>query len=102
MIGQLLTGATGSLGAHVLASLIKATSVKRVICLSRAHNHEHSKERILDSLAKRRISVPPEFKTKVVSYASDVNQDLLGLSPVEYRGIRETVTHVIHVSPTCD
>lgn len=91
---QVLTGATGSLGAHILALLSAQTSVKKIICLSRASSHDDSLKRVKDSLKSRKLTVD---ESKLVSYAANTNAELLGLSKEEYGSIRDEATIVIHV-----
>jgi thioester reductase-like protein len=93
---QVLTGATGSLGAHVLHQLVLSSNVRKVICLSRASSHEESKDRVRESLKLRKL--PLLADDKFDSYAANPNLPLLGLSREEYDIIRNEVTDVIHVS----
>lgn len=91
-----LTGATGSLGAHILDQLTRRPEVSRVVCLSRAKSHSDSSARIQDSLSQRLRSLSPEAQAKIVSYASDVNRPDLGLSQKEYDDLRDNATAMIH------
>ncbi|KAJ7493419.1 L-aminoadipate-semialdehyde dehydrogenase [Mycena galericulata] len=88
-----LTGASGSLGAHILHQLVSSPSVRKVICLSRAKSHEESVQRIAESLKARKLPVPYD---KLVSYAANANAPLLGLTEQEYNLVRDEVTDVIH------
>ncbi|KAJ7626417.1 L-aminoadipate-semialdehyde dehydrogenase [Mycena polygramma] len=88
-----LTGASGSLGAHILHQLVSSSSVRKVICLSRANSHEESVQRIAESMKARKLPVPGD---KLVSYAANANAPLLGLTESEYNAIRDEVTDVIH------
>ncbi|KAL1669339.1 hypothetical protein GGF50DRAFT_123191 [Schizophyllum commune] len=92
----LLTGATGSLGAHILAQLTASPAVKKVVCLSRAKSHEDSLARVKDSLAQRKLSLTPEQAAKVVSYAANPNAEDLGLLQSEYDALSAEITSVIH------
>lgn len=62
-----LTGATGSLGAHILHQLVVRPEVAKVICLSRASTHAESLVRIQKSLAERSLSLSPEASGKITS-----------------------------------
>ncbi|KAJ6496764.1 L-aminoadipate-semialdehyde dehydrogenase [Mycena vulgaris] len=88
-----LTGASGSLGAHILHQLVSSSAVRKVVCLSRAKSHEESVQRIADSMKARKLPLPGD---KLVSYAANANAPLLGLSESEYNLIRDEVTDVIH------
>lgn len=89
-----LTGATGSLGAHILAQLCASPAVRKVICLSRANSHAESLVRVRDSLKSRKLCLSDE--SKVESYAANVNVSNLGLSNQEYESIRDQATIIIH------
>ncbi|KAK0470229.1 L-aminoadipate-semialdehyde dehydrogenase [Desarmillaria tabescens] len=89
----LLTGATGSLGAHILSQLTASPLVRKVICLSRAKSHAESMERIRESITARKVSID---ESKVTSYAGNANEPLLGLTEEEYGAVRDEVTDVIH------
>ncbi|WRT64799.1 uncharacterized protein IL334_001733 [Kwoniella shivajii] len=91
-----LTGATGSLGAHILDQLVRQSNVSKVICLSRAKSHEDSLKRVQDSLSQRLRKLSPEAQAKIISFASDVNKPDLGLSPEQYELLRVQSTAVIH------
>ncbi|KIR43110.1 L-aminoadipate-semialdehyde dehydrogenase [Cryptococcus deuterogattii 99/473] len=91
-----LTGATGSLGAHILDQLVRRPDVSKVVCLSRAKSHEDSLLRVQGSLSQRLRTLTPECESKIVSYAADVNRPDLGLSAEEYEGLRRESTAVIH------
>ena len=93
---QVLTGATGSLGAYILDQLTSDPSVSRVICLSRATSHPQSVSRIHESLQNRRRVLSPNSAAKITSYASDVNVPNLGLSEAEYTDLVNSATVVIH------
>ncbi|KAJ7089700.1 L-aminoadipate-semialdehyde dehydrogenase [Mycena belliarum] len=88
-----LTGASGSLGAHILHQLVSSSSVRKVVCLSRAQSHEESVQRIADSMKARKLPMPGE---KLVSYAANANAPLLGLTESEYNSLQSEVTDVIH------
>lgn len=89
-----LTGATGSLGAHILHQLAANPDVSEVVCLSRAKSHDESLSRVKESLAKR--CLPDDALTKVTSLAADVNHPNLGLTDQELSDLRSRTTLVIH------
>ncbi|TYJ58239.1 hypothetical protein B9479_001064 [Cryptococcus floricola] len=91
-----LTGATGSLGAHLLDQLTRRPDVSKVICLSRAKSHADSLRRLQDSLAQRHRTLTSAAEAKIVSYAADVNSEDLGLSPELYESLKNEATAVIH------
>lgn len=92
-----LTGATGSLGAHILDQLTRRSSVARVICLSRASSDAESLERVQASLQQRQRTLAPEAWSKVLSFAADVNNtSRLGLTTETYEMIRASATAIVH------
>ncbi|KAJ1027212.1 hypothetical protein NDA18_003225 [Ustilago nuda] len=92
-----LTGATGSLGAHVVDQLRRKQTVSQIICLNRAANHQEAAKRTQDSLEARGLPPLEEgSSTEVVSLAVDLNKDNLGLSRQGYAEISSKVTCVIH------
>ena len=91
-----LTGATGSLGAHILENLVNRPEVSKVICLSRASSHAESLARVQSSLAQRQRTLSSEASAKVVSLAADVNKPDLGLNPAELEMIRSEATAFVH------
>lgn len=91
---QVLTGATGSLGAHILSRLTASSSVRKVVCLSRARSHQDSLERLKKSVVLRKVQIDEE---KIVSYSSTVQAPFLGLTEEQYNELKSEVTDVIHV-----
>ena len=91
-----LTGATGSLGAHILDNLVRRPEVARVICLSRASSHAESFARVTSSLIQRQRYLSPEAMNKIISFASDVTRPDLGLEPEQLEMIRLQSTGYIH------
>lgn len=82
----LLTGATGSLGAHILGALLKLPNIEKIYCLNRG-TEAHA--RTLESLATRGLNVPSD---RIQSFSTDLTQPDFGLDP----GILAGVNLVIH------
>ncbi|KAI1779820.1 acetyl-CoA synthetase-like protein [Hypoxylon cercidicola] len=91
----LLTGATGSLGAHVLSQVVAMPNVTMVYCLVRASTTEEARSRVISSLKSRRV-FHPAVAAKAVCLPSDFSQESLGLDPLAFETLRSTVTTVIH------
>ena len=91
-----LTGATGSLGAHILHQLVTRLDVAQVVCLSRAADHQESLKRVRKSLSDRAITLSPEAQAKIMSFAADVNRPDLGLATEQVEMLRLHATAVIH------
>lgn len=77
----LLTGATGSLGAHILATLLQVPSIEKVICLNRGSDPQ---ARTLESLKLRGLSAPAE---RIVSLSADLTKPGFGLDPELLKGV---------------
>ncbi|ORY58803.1 uncharacterized protein BCR38DRAFT_460657 [Pseudomassariella vexata] len=75
----LITGATGGLGAHLVAESAFRTVVKRVVCLNRRSKQDPT-ERQRQALRKKDLSHPEN----------------LGLSDDVYRSLLADVTHIVH------
>lgn len=94
-----LTGATGALGAHIIAQLVSSPSVARVYALVRAQDDANAAERVANSLRQRRVrKLEPEEAGKIVALASNIDKADLGLSTDRYAEIRDNATAVIAVS----
>ncbi|KAL7814926.1 acetyl-CoA synthetase-like protein [Trichoderma aethiopicum] len=93
-----VTGATGSLGAHVVAKLVSRPDVGQVYCLVRARDPSHGHQRVLSSMLQRRVyhSLSLASRRKIIVLPSDLSEPTLGLSQTDYNTITENLTAVIH------
>ncbi|EWZ38771.1 hypothetical protein FOCG_05160 [Fusarium oxysporum f. sp. radicis-lycopersici 26381] len=93
-----LTGATGSLGAHLLAKLALSSSVQTVYCLVRASSNANAQERVEKSLEERnlRSNFPEELPRKITCLAADLSDQYLGLGKDTFRSIARDVDIVYH------
>ncbi|KAI0109236.1 putative polyketide synthase [Nemania sp. FL0031] len=93
----LVTGATGSLGSHIIANLASRSDVAGVICLNRRSKLELSpKDRQLQALAQKGISLSQVTLSKLHVFETDLSKHRLGLSDEEYNYILDNATHIIH------
>lgn len=76
----LVTGATASLGAFLLSSLLRRAYDCQVYALVRASNNASARQRVLDQLSARRISLTESQTTRLTVYHGDLSQPNLGLS----------------------
>lgn len=90
-----LTGSTGSLGAHILALLLTQSDVRNVYCLVRG---EDPRERVLEALRRRGLEVPD---TLLVALTSDLSRKDLGLSPEDFNKLQSETTTIIHRYVSC-
>jgi amino acid adenylation domain-containing protein/thioester reductase-like protein len=95
----LLTGATGFLGAHLLAELLARTEAD-VYCLVRAESAAVGKARLLANLRRARLSVPEHDLDRVVPVVGDMTLPRLGLSTEDYELLAETVDVIYHNGAT--
>ncbi|CAG8220264.1 unnamed protein product [Penicillium salamii] len=93
--GVLITGGTGSVGAHVVARLVQMPSVTTVICLNR-RSQQDGRRRQLQSLAAKKLYLPEEALAKIQVFETDLAKDQFGLLPEVYRNLLESTTHIVH------
>lgn len=91
-----LTGATGSLGAHLLAQVVRQPYVKAVYCLARAASPEEAESRVLASLAPKGLSLSEADKAKVRYLPTNLGLPDLGLPADAAAELRRSMTTVIH------
>lgn len=100
----LLTGSSGSLGAHCVAELARRADVVRVICLVRKDRGTNSQpmpggdpfDRGI--LKTRGLQLGEPEWAKVVTIEVDPAAPRLGLNPIVYTGLQGIVTHVVHAA----
>ncbi|KAN0063608.1 hypothetical protein ACQY0O_004056 [Thecaphora frezii] len=101
-----LTGATGSLGAHTLHQLSQRPGVVRIVCLNRAASDEEARQRLDQSLAFRKLPPVEELErcadgglsVRIESRAADLAKDRLGLASAVYDELLGAVNTVIHIA----
>lgn len=91
----LLTGATGFVGAFVLAELLRRTSA-RVTCLVRADTGEAARRRLRDTVRAYRLDLDADDpRVKVVR--GDLAAADLGVDATSWAGLRDEVDCIVHV-----
>ncbi|KAF9459280.1 hypothetical protein BDZ94DRAFT_1284465 [Collybia nuda] len=95
----ILTGATGSLGCHVLQELLGNSDVKKILCFHRGPA-ETGLQRHTQAFKERSLPVDmlekSEHKLEFVS--CDLSLPSLGLKPEMLDFVRSQVTHIIHIA----
>ncbi|OBT64985.1 NRPS-like protein [Pseudogymnoascus sp. 23342-1-I1] len=93
-----LTGATGSLGAHVVAQMVLIPDVKQVHCLVRAKSEIDAITRVISSMNTRGCyhQLPLKARKKIVALPSDFSKGDLGLGSSLYSKISLNITCLIH------
>ncbi|WYZ44914.1 hypothetical protein EsH8_VIII_000230 [Colletotrichum jinshuiense] len=95
-----VTGATGSLGAHIVAKLAADPTIKTIYCFTRASSNADAALRVKSSLIQRRIyhALPASSRRKLVALATDLADPKLGLSEDAYRQVKQDLRLVIHAA----
>ena len=91
----LVTGASGSLGGHLVYHLAQLPDVKTIICLNR-ENRADPFERQIKAMRSKGIRFPEHLKSKLLVLQTDSSKSMFGLSSSEYNNLVSSVTHLIH------
>lgn len=91
----LVTGATGSLGAHLVEHFATQPNIDKVICLNR-ESHSDARSRQFSALESRGIHLSETAMSKLHVLESDTSKPQLGLSNSEYIRLAMCVTDVVH------
>ena len=92
---KILTGATGSIGAHTLYELLNDDSVSTIFCLTR---RKSPLQAILDSLIEKELHITSEHGSKIIALTSSLDQPDFGLDDELMTRMRRSVTQVLHVA----
>lgn len=92
----LVTGATGSLGSHLVARFAELPNVKTVICLNRHISGSEPEVRQRQSMESRGIKIDTNAYSKLRVFQTDTAKSMLGLPQDKYDVLQNTVTHVLH------
>ena len=92
----LITGATGSLGSHLVAHFAGLPNVKSVICLNRPHSGSEPEARQLEGMKLRGIDLDINAYSKLKVLASNTAKPMLGMPQTEYETLLNSVTHILH------
>lgn len=93
-----MTGATGSLGSHILAQALLDESYQHVFCLVRLESSQDPTQRLLSQLRKQRLEQTITSTGKFTVLPADLSQSRLGLDDHMYESLRQRVTHIIHAA----
>lgn len=91
----LVTGATGSLGSHLVAYFATRPEVREVVCLNRISNKDAA-ERQYQALISKGLSLSAESWAKVQVFEVDTHKPLLGMTNNEYQKLTQSVTDIVH------
>lgn len=90
-----VTGATGGLGAHLVAEATTSLAVQRVVCLNRRSKQDPFKRQIA-ALHKQGYDLAPDLIAKLEVHETDLSQPQLGLPLGVYDCLVSKATHIIH------
>ena len=91
----LVTGATGSLGAHLAAHFLSLSNVHTVVCLNRRSQKDPTL-RQMEAFGSKGIPLDSESISKVKVLETNTAKPRLGLAGSDYDILIQNVTHVIH------
>lgn len=92
----LLTGATGTLGGHLLAQLAGHANVSRIWALTRAVTDDEASARVFASLETHGLHLDATERSKVVPFAGSLSLADLGLEGARSSRLKESLSVVIH------
>jgi thioester reductase-like protein len=93
---QLLTGATGSLGSHILSQLIRFPSVAKIYCLLRPTLSPQTAVERLNAALQTRHSTQISSAAEVHPLLSDLSKPDFGLPATVFQKLQAETTHIIH------
>lgn len=93
----ILTGATGSLGAHMATILASRPDVQKIYCFVRSPNPEDASLRLQKSLSTRQLTgtLSTSQQAKLIAIPADLRKPDFGLSPDLLITIKSELTAVI-------
>ncbi|EXJ60537.1 hypothetical protein A1O7_04690 [Cladophialophora yegresii CBS 114405] len=98
VVRVLLTGPTGSLGAHILWQLVSDPRISKIHLLVRAATPLARRERVLKAFSSRRLPIPGDFDSKVTIHNCKLSDPHLGLSNEEYTALAASVDVIVHLA----
>lgn len=97
-INVLLTGPTGSLGAHVLSSLLERPNIEHIYLLVRGASAQAARERVLKALSSRLLPITDGFDQKVTILQCKLSEADLGLESSDYKTLQNNVDLIFHLA----
>ncbi|RDW71704.1 hypothetical protein BP5796_07738 [Coleophoma crateriformis] len=90
----IVTGATGSLGAHILSQLAAKENIGTIYCLVRASTPAEATRRVLSTLSSRLL--PSVAHQRLVCLPADMSKADLGLGEEIINQLKSSLTKVFH------
>lgn len=89
-------GATGFIGAFLLARLL-ATTACDVVCLVRCRDEQHGEERIIKNLARFKLEVPERvLRARVQAVRGFLGPPFFGMGADQFQYLARSVDLIIH------
>lgn len=92
----LVTGATGSLGAYIVSSLLSRPEVGQVYALVRAKSELDATLRVLNQIASRGINLTSTQIARLTCLPSDLTNSNLSIPEAHFNHLLSNLTHTIH------
>ncbi|KAF3481208.1 Acyl transferase/acyl hydrolase/lysophospholipase [Arthroderma uncinatum] len=92
----IVTGATGSLGAHLVQALAERPDVSTVVCVNRHSSSVPAQRRQTEAFSSRGIALSQAAQEKLRVYETDTTKPQLGLLPQDYGWLVSHATHIVH------
>ncbi|KAI9661817.1 MAG: Type I Iterative PKS [Bathelium mastoideum] len=91
----LVTGATGSLGSHIVAGFAENSAIKAVVCVNRKTSIP-VEQRQAEAFSSRGIELSAGAQRKLRVLETDTSKPQLGLPADQYAWLVHNVTHLVH------
>ncbi|CCL98280.1 uncharacterized protein FIBRA_00274 [Fibroporia radiculosa] len=94
----LITGTTGSLGAHLLAHLLQLDGVQTIYALVRKRAGMSSMNRQVAAFTAQALVCSLLNSERLVLLDGDLHEPSLGLQAYDYDKLRSSLTHIVHLA----
>ncbi|KDM92405.1 amino acid adenylation domain-containing protein [Photobacterium galatheae] len=91
----LLTGATGFIGSHLLAELLRTTA-SQIVCLVRATSAEAAMTRLRSVLTQYRIDLTEALRQRIHAVPGDLAEPDFSMDSMQYQALCQQVDLVYH------
>ncbi|EFX04833.1 polyketide synthase [Grosmannia clavigera kw1407] len=91
-----VTGASGSLGSHIVQAVAERPDVATVVCINRPVSSVSAEKRQEEAFSSRGIHLSAAARHKIRVYGTDASKRQLGLSDHEYGWLARHGTHIVH------
>ncbi|KIX02564.1 uncharacterized protein Z518_08505 [Rhinocladiella mackenziei CBS 650.93] len=94
----IVTGATGSLGAHLVAQLVQRDDISEVCCLVRASSEAAARQRVIKSMQDRAVyhTLSLGLRRKISCYPANFSKPKLGLDDKLYDSLSMKIISLVH------